>query len=260
MKYKLTEEYIVYNGRKLYRIQALKDMLDIHVLKGDLGGFVESENNLSQEGDCWIFHDAMVCGNAIVFENACIFHDAEVFDNAKVFSRSTISDNAKIFGFAQINKSSSVSGHAKVYDEAIITDFSKVCSDAEVFGNAKIFHSHIEVGSKVFGNATLRNRSYIRESKISSNQTFKGIYLYNAQILHENQCSIIYLKFLDEYLYSYIKRNQITYTLNNTNYNSREFIAYIKNNSSPCYDHRRELLDIITLNEIKFKAEYNFLS
>ncbi|UNY39866.1 glucosamine N-acyltransferase [Bacillus phage vB_BauM_KLEB27-3] len=260
MKYKLKDQHTFYNGRKLHRIEALKDIDTMNVLKGDLGGFVESENNLSQEGDCWIFHDAMVYHNARVYENASVFHDAKVFDDAKVFGKSIISDDANIFGSAQINKLSYVSGQAKVYDNAIVTDYSNIRSDAEVFGNAKIFHSHIEVGSKIFGNATLKNRSYIRESKISSNQTFKGIYLNNAQILHENQCSIIYLKFLDEYLYSYIKRNQITYTLNNTNYNSREFIAYIKNNSSPYYDHRRELLDIITLNEIKFKAEYNFLS
>jgi hypothetical protein len=53
MKYKLTDEKLSWYGRKLYRIQALKDFG--YVKAGDFGGWVESESNLSQEGDCWIY-------------------------------------------------------------------------------------------------------------------------------------------------------------------------------------------------------------
>ena len=35
-KYKLTNESIIYNGRKLYRIKALKNFSNVK--KGDLGG------------------------------------------------------------------------------------------------------------------------------------------------------------------------------------------------------------------------------
>ena len=48
-KYELTEEV---NKQGLHRIRALKDIPLYGVKKGDLGGFVERENNLSQEGDC----------------------------------------------------------------------------------------------------------------------------------------------------------------------------------------------------------------
>ena len=44
-KYKLTDETIKHKGRVLRRIEALKDFADVK--KGDKGGFVESENNLS---------------------------------------------------------------------------------------------------------------------------------------------------------------------------------------------------------------------
>ena len=37
----------------LHRIRALRDVReDVHA--GDLGGFVQSEENLSQEGQCWV--------------------------------------------------------------------------------------------------------------------------------------------------------------------------------------------------------------
>ncbi|MBD8945769.1 MAG: hypothetical protein EGR97_00365, partial [Clostridiales bacterium] len=52
-KYELTEEKKVFLGRTLYRIRALKDfeLLDGTIIHaGDLGGWIEKEDNLSQEG------------------------------------------------------------------------------------------------------------------------------------------------------------------------------------------------------------------
>ena len=52
-KYKLTNETIVHLGFTLYRIEALMDFSDVK--KGDKGGFVQSENNLSQLGNAWVY-------------------------------------------------------------------------------------------------------------------------------------------------------------------------------------------------------------
>ena len=51
----------------LHRIRALRDM-GTEVRAGDLGGFVESESNLSFEpgDDAWIFDNAIACNNAYV--------------------------------------------------------------------------------------------------------------------------------------------------------------------------------------------------
>ena len=105
-KYKFTKETTNLADKTLYRIEALKDFSDVK--KGDKGGFIENEHNLSQYGDAWIgnnakvFEDARVYGNAdvsdcaYVFGNAQVFGDAEVFGNAEVYSRSHISSNACI--------------------------------------------------------------------------------------------------------------------------------------------------------------------
>lgn len=66
-KYKLTDEYIVHHGVKLFRIEALKDFDCIE--KGYKGGFVENELNLAHYGDCWIYDDAKVYGNSRVSGN-----------------------------------------------------------------------------------------------------------------------------------------------------------------------------------------------
>lgn len=40
------------NERTLYSIRALRDFGDVKA--GDFGGWIESEDNLSQAGDCWV--------------------------------------------------------------------------------------------------------------------------------------------------------------------------------------------------------------
>jgi len=80
-KYKLTDETKIVNGTTLRRIEALRDFGIVK--SGDLGGWfaesdifcVESENNLSQDGNCW------------VFDNACVFDDARVSGSARRHSR-----------------------------------------------------------------------------------------------------------------------------------------------------------------------------
>ena len=45
----LKNEIIEHSGIKLYRIRALKDFG--YIKKGDKGGYIEKETNLSQEGE-----------------------------------------------------------------------------------------------------------------------------------------------------------------------------------------------------------------
>lgn len=79
-KYKLTDETINVCGKKLCRINALKDFVDVK--KGDKGGFIEDEHNLSHDGNSWVY------GNAMVFDNARVFGNARVYGGAKIENNS----------------------------------------------------------------------------------------------------------------------------------------------------------------------------
>lgn len=58
-KYRLiSEDYKEICGVKLYRIEALKDFGDVK--EGDLGGYIESEDNLSHDDNSWVGGNAMV--------------------------------------------------------------------------------------------------------------------------------------------------------------------------------------------------------
>ena len=70
-KFELTSETKIHFGLTLYRIRALVDFSFIK--KGELGGFVEKEENLSQvSGNAWVYGDARVSGNARVYGNALV--------------------------------------------------------------------------------------------------------------------------------------------------------------------------------------------
>ncbi|MEQ2524635.1 hypothetical protein AAAT52_14230 [Gemmiger formicilis] len=56
----------------LHRIRAVTDLTE-DVLKGMLGGYVESYDNLDQEGRAWISEDAIACENAVVCGDAILY-------------------------------------------------------------------------------------------------------------------------------------------------------------------------------------------
>ncbi len=119
LKYELTEEKIVTEeGNILFRIRALKDFGIIKA--GDLGGFIESEDNLSHDGTAWVYDNAWVYGHARVYDNARVCDHARVYDNAWVCGRAW------------------VYGHAWVYDNAWVCGHAWVCDHARVYENARV--------------------------------------------------------------------------------------------------------------------------
>ena len=70
-KYELTKETkTLIDGTVLHRIRALIDIPKLGVKAGELGGLIEKENNLSQDGDAWVYGDAKVYGDAEVYGKA----------------------------------------------------------------------------------------------------------------------------------------------------------------------------------------------
>ena len=135
-KFELTSEFICFFGRKLFRIKALIDFLDIKA--GDLGGYVEKEENLEHDGNAWVYGNAKVYGNAWVCGNAKVYGNARVYGNAKVYG------NARVYGDAKVCGDAEVCGNAKVYGNARVYGDAKVCGDADyttVKGFGSIFRT-----------------------------------------------------------------------------------------------------------------------
>ena len=129
-KYRLTEESIDYCGHMLHRIQALRDFGDVKA--DEFGGFVESEDNLSHEGNAWVFDQAKVFGNSFVYR------DAEVFDNALVYGIARVSDQASVYDYAQVSGYAYIGGNAKIHGCAKIYSDVGICGDADICSDAVI--------------------------------------------------------------------------------------------------------------------------
>ena len=124
-KYELTEETnTLADGTVLHRIRALRDIPMHGVKYGDLGGFVERENNLSHDGDAW------VCGNAYVYGDARVYGDAEVCGYADYMVIKNIWSSGRWFTYTRSNKKWKVGCFYGTGEELI----KKAYADSKVSG------------------------------------------------------------------------------------------------------------------------------
>ena len=163
-KYELTDirQSVSISGESLYRIKALKEFVNeatgVVIEKGQLGGFVQSEKNLSQDGTCWIddnarvFNNAKVTDNAYVGEEAMLNRNVEVKDNAVVSGAAWITQNAKVTDNANVSGMVMVKGNALIKDEAI------VCGNHSINGNTEI-STGIHDGTAAPAQITMQSQS-----------------------------------------------------------------------------------------------------
>ena len=168
-KYEFTNETKIINIDSsevtLHRIRATRSFGTVKT--GDLGGWIESESNLSHEGNAWVCNEAKVYGNAKVYDNARISGCAKVYGNAHVFGSAEIYNCAKVFGNALIRGHARVWSHAEIYDNAQIDSYATVWCNAQVYGNAKIYdHAQVFDNALVCGNTEVGNYAIVCENAV----------------------------------------------------------------------------------------------
>ena len=114
-KYELTTYTKIVAGKKLFRIKAAVSFGNVE--SGELGGYIENENNLAHDGNAWVSGNACVYGNARVSGDAWVLGDAWVSGNARVSGNAWVDGNACVDGDAR------VSGNA---DYATVKGFGSV--------------------------------------------------------------------------------------------------------------------------------------
>lgn len=122
----LSDEEKIINGHRLHRIRNIRT--------GECGGWVENEDNLSHEGNCWIEPDAAVFEYARVREHAIISGNARIFGNADVLGYAIVKDHGQVYGNAQVCGKSIIKGYSKVYDNACVGSFYITGVNERIFG------------------------------------------------------------------------------------------------------------------------------
>lgn len=183
------------------RVQALRDIPEKGVRKGDIGGYVTDGNILSHEGSCWIAFnaqaimnvrikdDAYIGGNTVVISRfndlfIQIYGNVQVMEYAQIIIRkgpenslrgTSIYGNTIISGNAIVSEVEKISGDVKIHSNAMvegadaiigeieISDTAKVCSKVKLFGKTKLS------GTSIIGqNATLNNCTISGDTQISA--------------------------------------------------------------------------------------------
>lgn len=112
-KFELTDQtHILPDGTVLHRIRAIANFGTVKA--GELGGYIEKEDNLSQTGDAWVYGNAWVSGNAQVCENAQVYGDAWVSGKAQVYEYAQVYGDAWVYGKARVCGNAGVGGNAQV--------------------------------------------------------------------------------------------------------------------------------------------------
>ena len=86
-KYKLTDNTKIVCGVTLHQIQALRDIPTHGVKTGDMGGWIEKEDNLEHDGNAWVYGNASVYGNARVGGDAMVYKTSDYFCAGPIGSR-----------------------------------------------------------------------------------------------------------------------------------------------------------------------------
>lgn len=98
-KYEITDISKLVNGHTVYRIKALINFTLINgkeVYKGDIGGWIESENNLSQKGLCWVYEECMM------YENSYRYDNSIGYGRSRQFGNSNQSGNSQQYGYTRV--------------------------------------------------------------------------------------------------------------------------------------------------------------
>lgn len=117
--YEFTGKALTHAGHTLYQIKATQDIPFLEIRAGEIGGWVESKENL--------------------FDGAWVHPGSKVYGNAKVSACSELYE-----------------GDNRVHGNAVVVD-SKLYSDSVVFGHAVVTESNLGFGAQVQGNAQVKN-------------------------------------------------------------------------------------------------------
>lgn len=135
-KYKMTSnQKSVTNTSKdsyiLTQVEAIDTFTTIDgtlIKAGSLGGWIETESNLSQEGKCWLDSKSTSVDRSQIKENAYL-QDSNLFDDA-------IATGDVYLNYSFLSDSSVVCGKSKVY-------FSHIKKDSLLDGNSEVIESSL---------------------------------------------------------------------------------------------------------------------
>lgn len=194
-KYVLTENRKVMddkygNKRTLIQVQALKEFKTITgdtISAGDFGGWVESEENLSQQGNAWLDKESYAFDTSVITGNAYI-KNSSLFDAVFISGDSTV-EESKLFDSTIVTSQSEIE-KSELYGQTVLGGYCRVV-------HSNLSNVQVKTGSSKdkkswnsyhFENTFLKAEEFMIE--VRENLTCKDVHLSGRRILFETKASL----------------------------------------------------------------------
>ena len=178
LKYEFTDiEHLHVPG--LYRIRALRDIDRHSVRRGDLGGYIEDDCNLSHRGDCWVGGDAIVKEEASVQGNAYAGHEA------------FLTGQARLWGNAQALNETEMFDRACAYDNAVIMGRTRMINRSRAHGRARITNAVLSFGASIGENANVNGGATVAGDVAIGGHTYLSAGAYITRTDHVLRASVM---------------------------------------------------------------------
>ena len=161
-----------WQDQRIVALRSFQTIDDEWVRRGDRGGIVAGEDNLSHSGRSWIAEGAKVwdagvrvSGNSLVKGSVSLRGEVKVYGNAQVFGRNVqVSGKAEVYGNARVfsfgHRTQVFGDAAEVYGNAQVYSNAKVSGNAKVYGNARVYGN--TATALVYGNAKVYDDAKVR--------------------------------------------------------------------------------------------------
>ena len=179
-KYQLFGNPVIVEGRKgriheLRHVKALtrfKTATGHEVQPGDIGGYIESEDNLSQTGGAWVDQWAQVYGEAKVYGDAYVGGSSQVYDQAKV------GDEVQLLDITRVCGTSVLAGHTTAYGVNEISGKSFI-RNCDLIGKARLVNVQVDgnwarITDSFVKNVIIRDNGRIIFSTVVGGRNRKG--------------------------------------------------------------------------------------
>ena len=177
------ENTIEWGGRVLHRIKALKDFGDVK--KGDIGGFVEKETNLSHEGNCWIYDNAKAMDNSKVYGNSRMYGYSKMYGNSGMYGYSTMFAYSELYDNSEMYNNSTLKNKTRLYGKLV----SSVDDFIEIQNPQGRLVTCVKKGNKILYNVGCQNEI--------TEETFKDRIEHEDGGLKQNPHRIYYYKIIE---------------------------------------------------------------
>ncbi len=146
----------------------------------EVGGYVESLDNVDENTPVWIANRAKVFDSAKIKNGSYISHNAVVFGNS-IVDCSRVKDTARVYGNSKLYKTT-MSGLSEIKDAADV-QYSSLHNSSIISGNASVTYSTLKVGACIRDNSTVISSELTDTSRVLGNSKVENCVMEGSSVV-----------------------------------------------------------------------------